>query len=393
MKNVFKVNLIAVTCALMVGCAKTTDQAGGIPEVAFEEAAPGFRISDSFSNVKAFQLELNDTCVIDEVRQIIKADDNTLIVLAKNEIFTFDKDNGKFIKKIGGIGEGPEEYLNITALYFNRNDRTVNIIDTYAGKMVRYGLSGNLVSKEKIDLPGPWINAIAHSDDGYMMINYLFTGGSLQPPSKYAFSVVEPNGEFEYIDPFAPVTLDGSYASEFASKPFTVVGDRFTFFKFLNDTIFTMEKGNIAPAYRLSLKKKLPQKYVVAQSGDYFRAMLSMGGDYAGGFNKIFETSKFIVLESFFLHRDGYFWIDKNALKGTHISSMSVEMMLKGESIPYLKGSNENTLISAFELAAIDTAKECLSEDPEMVCFNDEVRTVFENADPEGNPVVIIYEH
>lgn len=385
---------------LMAACSKTAQTGGTVPEVAFEEAAPGYRIADSFDNVRAFQLELYDTCIVDKVRRIIDADDDRLLVVTQNELYAFDKNTGRFVNRIGNIGEGPEEYLNLTDLYYNSKDKTITIIDTYGKMLVRYGLFGDFVSKEKIGFPVDWFESVTRSDDGYMMISRKITGGALVPPSEYAFTVVEPNGESYSLDLFAPVALDGSYATAFANRPSVALGDRFTFFKFLNDTIFTMENGEISPEYKLSMKKPIPRKDVVAQMGDYHDCImpLSISGDYTAGFDYIYETSKFIILVPQFFTMSGYYWIDKTNDSGVHFPSSSnydltMELLLKGESIFDIKGSNKNSLICAFDELSIGSAKKSFSKNPDLACFNEDVKAVFENADPEGNPVVVIYSH
>lgn len=400
MKNLFRFGVMAGVVVVMTACAKTAQTGGTVPEVAFEEATPGYKIADSFNNVRAFQLELYDTCIVDEVRRMVETDGKRLLVLTKNELFAFDKNTGRFMQRIGNIGEGPEEYLNISDFYYDSKDETINIIDTYSGKLVRYGIRGNFISKEKISFPSSWFNSVARSDNGYMMVSNLMTGGMLTPPSEYAYTVVEPNGESYSLDPFAPVTIDQSFATEFAKRPAVATGDRLTFFKFLNDTIFTMENGEISPAYKLSMKKPIPRKDVVAQTGDFPSCLFSMarGGDYCSVFNEIYETSEYIVLVPQFSFISGYFWIDKASGTGIHFLSsgnwgLSLELMLKGETIYNIKGSRDDSLVTSFEAQEITSAKKCLSEKPDLACFNEDVKAVFENADPEGNPVVVIYSH
>lgn len=394
--------IIVLLCySIYIGsCSKLDENIGIIPELSFEEASPGFKITDSFDNIKVFQLELTDSCIVDEVRRMVEVDNDLLIVLTKNELLTFDKNTGKFIHGIGAIGEGPEEYLNITDFYYNNADKSINIIDTHSGKIVRYGLSGNFISKEKIDFPTEWMTSLTRSDNGYMILSNMLTGGKLTPPSEYAYTVVEPNRDYYSFDPFAPVVLDSSYATKFASKPAVALGDRFTFFKFLNDTIFTMDSGEISPVYKLLLKKRIPQKDIVAQTGDYFNSVVSMNmsGDYIAGLDEIYETAEYIVLVPLFFPTNGYYWINKVLNSGIHIPSsvnfdLTMEQLLSGESIFEIKGSNKNSLICSFDGISIQSAKKCIAKHPELACFNENVKSVFENANPEGNPVVIFYNH
>lgn len=63
---------------------------------------------------------------------------------------------------------------------------------------------------------------------------------------------------------------------------------------------------------------------MVSQLGPYSHPYLlqwCMNTDYFTGFNNIFETKKFILLEPVSSATDGYFWIDKATNTGIRIPS------------------------------------------------------------------------
>lgn len=365
---------------------KPMPNAGEVSEIMFEESASGPRISDSFKNVRAFQLD-SDAGKVDGIRRIIEAgNSNILLVLTENKIFAFDKYTGRFSHMIGEKGAAPDNYSHLSDMYYDAKEHTVNVIDDIEMARYRYTLAGEFIGKEEFDFP--WVTSVTHSGNGYMMISHMMTGGNLVPPSEYAFTVVAPDGKSFPLDSFAPVKLKGNYGTDFAAHPATVTGNRFTFFKFLNDTIYNMENGKVWPSYKLSLKKKMAPKEVVAETGDI---ITMWDGKYFPGFNDIYETSGFIVLVPWPSLSDAYYWIDKTNGYGIRYSSNNMKSVLSGERIFNIKGSDSRSLICAFSSQDIDSAQKCLTK--KTACFSDEVKAVFKNADDIGNPVVVIYSH
>lgn len=400
MKIKYKLCIFGLVAIMSLGsCRHESDTRSFSTEnVTFEETAPGFKISDSFKNIKAIQLEFNDTCAIGTIEKIFKAEDELVVLTQQDEVFCFDKNSGKFLGQLSRRGEGPDEYNVIVDVYYNSKDKTINIISSFPSKILSFNAEGKLLNSERTDLPvDDAIESIARSNDGWMLMSHRLAGGAT--PTEYAYTAVSPTGDEFSFDPFAPIKA-GNYTFPFAYQSAVALGDEITFFKFMNDTIFAMKDGEISPLYHLELKKKFPQREILAQMGNFAEASLVIGlkGEYFGGFEKIFETKRYIVLTSRIEFVGGQFWIDKETGKGYHFSETQevkpmMAMMLKGEIIPNIFGSNENEIISVLDVSDIEVANKALKETSDLVPFSEEIKNLLENADPEGNPVVIIYSH
>ena len=394
----FNIVLYGFLILAMVSCKQeVNNQLLSITEVAFEETAPGFKITDSFSKVRALQLEINSECTIGNIRKILSIEDELIVLTKEDEIFCFDKVTGKFLRQIGQRGEGPGEYISIMDIYYNGKDKTINIISRIPAQFITYTLQGDFIKKESTDIPLEYAWGATRSSDGWLMISNELSGCAT--PSEYAFTVVSPSGEQSSLDRFPSVGM-GNYSTPFAGEPAVAIGEKITFFKFLNDTIFVMKNGGVTPVYHLEMKKKFPKSEILDQMGDFGMTSmrLDVRGEYFSGFDKIFETEQYIVLIPKIEYVNGQFWIDKETSRGYHFSETSevkpiVTMMLKGEIVPYVYGSGKEELISSFEESCINETKEVLADTPDFIPFNEKVAEVFENADPNGNPVVVIYEH
>lgn len=397
-KKIIGAAITIVGLGLISSCSPSPNKAkdGTVKEVVFSEAAKDFKITSEFNSAKFIQLQATDECIISDIKRIISVEDMLVVLTTDEEILCFNKDDGKFLRKIGNKGEGPGEYLQIGDIYYNDKDGSINVIDVLKKSMVAYSLDGKHISNKKTEVPIDWMVSAERSSDGYTMVCKMIAGGF--PSSEHAYTIIKPNDEFINIDPFAPVKTDG-YSESFASCPMAAGEDGITFLKFLNDTVFTLSEGNVYPMYKLSMKKKMPQKDVVAQMGSFGKDLLMLmgkDGSHFSGFDKLFETENHIALIPTFDHTEGYYWINKETGAGTHISSsnelsVASNLMIQGRSIINIAGANEDEIISRFMPEHIKNVQKELAEKSDLKPFDTKLKAFFEKADPEGNPCLIIY--
>ena len=93
-------------------------------------------------------------------------DDDRIFCHALTYVYEFDKE-GKLISKIGQMGHGKGEYIQVHGVTLNKQDKIVEVLD--AQEIYRYDYDGNFLSKESIDLP--FSNFVYN--DGY----YWFASG------------------------------------------------------------------------------------------------------------------------------------------------------------------------------------------------------------------------
>ena len=398
LSNIIEAVMFVAGVSVIGSCSSSPSKTEhiNVKEMAFDEASKDFSLTSNFKNIKFVQLQATDECIIGDVKKVIDVGEEIVVLTNDNEIFCFKKEDGKYLRQIGNIGEGPEEYLQIGDIYYNDKAGSINVIDYLRGSIVTYGLDGTFVSRKKTDADLGEMVSAEYSSDGYLMVCNMLSDAI--PPSEFAYTVIKPNDEFFGIDPFEPVKVKG-YSTSFASRPMTIGDKGLTFLKFLNDTVFTMKEGQIAPLYKLSMKKKMPQKDVVAQMGSFGTDELfkmSLKGNYFSGFDKIFETEQYIVLVPMFYAQEGYFWIDKKTGKGIHVNSsnefnLDVDMMLQGRSIIKIAGCNGNGIISCIPSEFVEVFRKELTEKKDLQPFDARLKPFFENADPEGNPCLVIY--
>lgn len=398
MKNVRLILAFGVLLAFAASCSRQPAHHDELQHVAFEEAPADFKITDNFSKFKFIQLEQTEDCVFEHITKMVDADGCIIVKTWQNDLFCFDKETGAFKCRIGRRGEGPGEYLHIRDFFYNAQEKSICVIDSYQASIISYDLSGNFLHKKKQETNISMISCAERTNDGYLMVaNMVYDNPEM---NNDAYTVIRPDGTWFYIDPFEPVWIKNSM-SPFANKPMAKDKKGITFHKFLNDTIFRLEGGEVFPIYKLEIDKKMPTKEMVSQLGSYSQPDLDiwcLSTGYFTGLDRIFETEKLILLEPLTAATDGFFWIDKETNKGIRIPSSNRldlvgKMVLEGKSIFKVHFSNEHELVCGMQAILVDCFKDVIEKNPELIPFSDELVPFLKNADSEGNPIVFIYEH
>ena len=91
-------------------------------------------------SINYIPLETTDQSLIGNIGKIYITPSNILIFDSKQTaILLFDKE-GKFIRKIGQKGRGPEEYLFFNEIVFDKKTEIIYAHERYLNKMFKYNL-------------------------------------------------------------------------------------------------------------------------------------------------------------------------------------------------------------------------------------------------------------
>ena len=104
------------------------------------------KIEQLFDSLYVVKLETNDNNIIGAIDELTIVND-TIYVLdswSTKTVCLFDM-TGKFIRKIGRVGNGPGEYVEPTS--FSVDDKNILIYDQWQHKGLKYDHSGNLLSE------------------------------------------------------------------------------------------------------------------------------------------------------------------------------------------------------------------------------------------------------
>lgn len=182
--------------------------------------------SEIFKQIRIVPLETNRDCLIGNIDKMLIENDTIYVLDEKiaRSLFVFDN-NGKFIRKIGKLGNGPGEYRKPRSFSIDTENKRINIYGV--GKILNYTLSGVFIRNIRtdnysvIDIANQ--NGIIYVDhspfmndkDGTLLTAFDTDGKVLNtwlPNSKYThgfqqqmttmFDLVETPKDIKYIRPF-----------------------------------------------------------------------------------------------------------------------------------------------------------------------------------------------
>lgn len=216
-------------------------------EKIFKNAALMSKYLDSCSLI---QLETRPECLIGEINKIFIHKERIYILDWKvtKSVFIFDL-NGKCISTIARMGHGPGEYINITDMFIDPLNETLNLLATANRKIMSFSLDGKaLLSETTYSYPilsmeatreGSYVGYIGRDKINSTMI--VFKDRSLSKLSYRAFPLPEGGG----IYPGTESALANCSGDIFYMQP-------------LQNKIYKMNPGSISLAYEFDFPSRNP---------------------------------------------------------------------------------------------------------------------------------------
>lgn len=130
-------------------------------------------ISEFASSIKDIPLETTDDCLLSDELQVLATDAYLFVHDFKaDEVYQFNKQSGKYIRKIGKKGQGPGEYQKLFSIYADDGQKECFLMDTYAQVIYVYGYDGVFKKKWNFDFMP---ERMLKQGDNYVVINALMT--------------------------------------------------------------------------------------------------------------------------------------------------------------------------------------------------------------------------
>ncbi|MDR1180924.1 MAG: 6-bladed beta-propeller [Bacteroidales bacterium] len=206
--------------------------------------------SDYFSSIDLIPLETNEECLlrIGPSPKIILKD--SFIFMSGDCLYAFDR-SGKFLNQIGRKGQGPGEYLYSSSFFLNTDKSVLYVEDLY--KILEYDSNGNHIRTmhtPKLNDKG-LINLSYVGDD--LFIGSMFNDGK----NKYKYCLFDKNGEISECFPnYVFFNREKERASTYDRALDPIHVDNQLYLKdYINDTLYSLEKSKLQPAYIFELGK------------------------------------------------------------------------------------------------------------------------------------------
>lgn len=328
-----------------------------------------------------------DEAVIGELDKVILFDSILYLMdnSRNNSIYLFSLD-GKYISTISDFGSGPEEYIQLTDIFIDTEDSTLNVLSRVDSKLLKYDLVGErLVSVMKTPKSFTSMQKTSFGYIGYM------ANWTQDPNAPYNLWMM--NNELEIIDCYFEIdemSRDRSYGDGY---PFSAFSGALYYITPCDYYIYSFNKNKVDKNYRFDLGKyEIPVSMIPDLFDDNKR--FEVVNKYIHRFYHFQETKNHLMVHFLFRGQDVVWVYDKEKKSGEAVELTPYEGKY---FIPFGKivGFEEEyifTTIEAWNLKRIWGGDDGYNnfEDQYPVQIKN-LRKKIKSIREDGNPILVLY--
>ena len=340
------------------------------------------------NSISFIRLETTDDCLLDEVEEVRCHKGLFYILDQKENLFVFDR-TGKFIRKIGNRGPGPEEYVEVTCFYIHPKKEYICLLSIATSQAVRYTLDGKFSERLKINYNQ--LNAILPGNVSLLDGENLLIESSNSVRFCHQYLVMDETtltGK-SYKLPYAEVGEENCSFGMYGKN--MNAGKDFFALSMYNDTVFKWQKDKFIPALVLESGLKHPTPEIIKKYGPYefiydAAAKLNRNG-YSVGVDNICTTDRYLYLDYFGLgYYDAIFW-DIHAERGRlfrHSGGKNPLLNIFNELVT----TNQDYLVRVMSPDMFYMAEEGIKSSN-----HPDIPDLYKNLKEDDNPVLILYDY
>lgn len=226
---------------LLAGCAEPVSEIPTINvEIKSSPVLEEISVESLGGTVEMIPLETSDSCLLSKVEQLV--DQDFLWIVADKQIYKFGKD-GKFIRKIGKVGQGPEEYVAPQQIWVDEKGKRLFVLDYFGRKTLILDYEGNVL--KSFGLPQDYsLNKIAFVDKELL---YTSMNNSVKP------DLFVCNLETQQIDTLSYRERIMGTEGFLGNTYIYPLKDKTYLYHYFNDTVYTYSNKKLTPAYVFNL--------------------------------------------------------------------------------------------------------------------------------------------
>jgi hypothetical protein len=352
-----------------------------------------------FDNVNIIALETANDNFIGTVKWVEFCDSIIFIGDLNEKIFAFNS-SGKFLYRVGNVGNGPEDYIALSTFFVDTYNKQVVVIDQMKKALIKYGLDGTFRSKVKLFDKDIDPNAAVIYDSQYALLN-----SDITPWTNLAYKLYDiSNGQTMLTKSYYGISVEG-YVLDFSKHPMTKFNDELHFIMPLCDTVFSCYDSRFEPKYVIEHSCKMApigQYNLTAQKSKTALDFQYIQDGFFTGFTDIFETQEHLLLNYGVTgYNSGYFLANKNSLQGSYHILSTIEDIDNPFIVPENK---EITSMPFFKIKTTDGTSFVSVVQPHQLLglkeqINDKndsnltkLKSVIETVKEDDNPLLVFYK-
>lgn len=367
---------ILILIVLLPSCRESRQKAVTpaeiVAKVDVSESDKGFDVCQIANLEKVIPLETVGNALIGEIDKL-EMDDNHIVILDKRmrAVWLFGTD-GKFIRRIGCLGNGPKEYVSLDDMCFDKENGTVWIWDRVKQVMLEYDLTGELLKEVATGFSS---NVFARTRNGFWLY-YSY----LKNPDNNSLILV--NEEMDHlVKGFFPTKE--SYPVSLSSG-FTFWGEKAYFYFPLSNVLYSLDGTEARPYIEFDFgERTLPYSKVMNMSREEYETLVG-SGSYLGGLNNIRLSDKYC------------FFRFSSTVQNKYVTEYYGVLDLETSKVEVFSYLNISDLLVDFSSLL------CVTANDELVypiypskhhpIYYDELRTLVPDVTEESNPILALYK-
>ena len=354
------------------GRQKAATNAEIVAKVEVSESDKGFDVCQIANLEKVIPLETVGDALIGEIDKL-EMDGNHIVILDKRmrAVWLFGT-NGKYIRRIGRLGNGPKEYVSLDDMCFDKENGTVWIWDRIKQVMLEYDLAGDFLKEVATGFSS---NVFAKTNEGF----WLYYSYLKNPDNNSLILVNEEmdhlvKGFFATKETF-PVSLSSGFTS-WAGKEY--------FYFPLSNVLYSLDGTEARPYIEFDFgEQTLPYSKIVNMSPEEYETLIG-SGSYLGGLNNIRLSDKYC------------FFRFSSTVQNKYVTEYYGVLDLETSKVEVFSYLNRSDLLVDFSSLL------CVTTNDELVYpiypskhhpfYYDELRTLVPDVTEESNPILVLYK-
>ncbi len=328
-----------------------------------------------------------DEVIIGEIDKVIRFD--TIIYLMdksqNRSIYLFNLE-GDFVNVISNYGNGPEEYVQLTDMFIDPGDSTLNIVSRVDNKLFKYDMRGEkLLAIKKTPKS---FTSMMKTDNGYM----AYVANWIQDPEE-PYNVWLMNENLEIREHFFEIDKIGESRSPSAGSVFSNYRDMYYYITPMDYHIYSVTDGQVEVKYSFDLGSlQWPDVSKAEMRNDDKRRELV--NKYVHRFYNFQKTENHLIVK--FLYKNQYvLGVYNKKEKETNIVKLTHNEGKYFFPFGNIIGFDEGTIYTTIEASDMkriwDGKDEYNNYEEKYPDQIDNLRKKFKIIREDGNPFLVMY--
>ncbi len=339
--------------------------------------------------IQFIDLETTENSLVGDITKIVIRDSLLFVLDKNNNLFVFNLE-GKFLNRIGHIGQGPTELYHLSHFFVDTKRKEVGIFDVIRQYVHFYDYKGNW--KKKTDVEGclsEIVNQMYCLPNGFILTTMCNKLGYYE--SDFNFCLYSLSDNCRKLTSFCPfgfkpdinITVGWSQVGENSRNTFLT--------PILSDSIYVLNnKGKVAGKYifksELKSADRFKERADFANYAEGKKTLIKKG--YSTGFSGLLATDKFLFF-GFPNYKDSkYYHILWNLEKGKGYRTHHSILPFTITSGAGIYTTYKDKFVTAFQASQLLE----IQKSPYSIKGHTQLEKITSKLTEEDNPIVVLYE-